>query len=173
MERRTFARLLTAAAGAAVAPALARGDAASPPQAPEADRLQSEFLFDFTIERGTANNVGGPGANRVVVPVMGGTFAGPKLKGTVAGPAGDWITVRSDGSSALDLRVILQTDDAQKIYMKSRGVAYTLPDGALFARILPVFETGAANYAYLNDVVAVGVYRQVPGKVAYRVYRIL
>ncbi len=69
--------------------------------------------------------------------------------------------------------LLLQTDDAQKIYMTSRGIAYKAPEGSLFARIQPVFETGAAKYAWLNRVVAVGVFRPVPGKVAYRIYRIL
>jgi hypothetical protein len=183
--------LLTAAAGVAAAPALiagdvatkaltAGGDAAKPhdvpsvaPPASTDDKLQSEFLLDLVFDKGQANGVGSVGVNRVVVPVLGGTFEGPKLKGTVTGPGGDWIVVRPDGSSVLDLRILLQTDDAQKIYMTSRGIAYTTPEGALFARIQPVFETGAAKYAWLNDVVAVGVFRPVPGKVAYRIYRIL
>jgi hypothetical protein len=38
-----------------------------------------------------------------------GTFEGPKLKGTVVAPTGDLITVRQDGSSVLDLRLLLQT----------------------------------------------------------------
>jgi hypothetical protein len=36
-----------------------------------------------------------------------------------------------------------------------------------------MFETGAAKYAWLNNIVSVGVNRPMPGKVAYRVYRIL
>ena len=141
--------------------------------AAEGDKLQSELLLDLVLDRGPANNVGSVGVNRVVVPVSGGTFEGPKLKGTVVGPGGDWIVVRPDGSSVLDIRIVLQTDDNQKIYMTCRGIAYSLPDGTLYARILPVFETGAAKYAWLNNVVAVGVYRPMPGKVAYRIYRIL
>jgi len=38
---------------------------------------------------------------------------------------------------------------------------------------LPIFETAAAKYAWLNNVVAVGVYRPDLGKIAYRIYRIL
>jgi hypothetical protein len=109
----------------------------------------------------------------MVVPVSGGTFEGPRLKGTLVGPGADWIVVRSDGSSVLDLRILPRTDDAQKIYMACRGIAYTQPGGTLYARILPVFETGAAKYLWLNNVVAVGVYRPMPDRVAYRVFRIL
>jgi hypothetical protein len=78
----------------------------------------------FDEKSGTqANSVGFPGGNRVVVPVTGGTFKGPRLKGTVVGPGGDWIVARPDGASVLDLRILLQTDDAQKIYMNCRGIA--------------------------------------------------
>lgn len=107
------------------------------------------------------------------MPVSGGTFAGPRFKGTIIPPGGDWIVQRPDGSRVLDVRILLQTDDGQKIYVSWRGIASASPGGALNARILPVFETAAAKYAWLNNVVAVGVYRPDLGKIAYRIYRIL
>ncbi|HLO00955.1 MAG TPA: DUF3237 domain-containing protein [Pyrinomonadaceae bacterium] len=192
MTRRSFTKLWTAGAGAAIAPVLiARGSTASGVSNGNAnvssmandeqswarstadEKLQSELLFDLVFERGAANKVASPGLNRVIIPVSGGTFEGPQLKGTLVAPSGDWLVARPDGSSVLDLRLLLQTDDAQKIYMNCRGIAYALPGGALFARLLPMFETGAAKYLWLNNVVAVGVYRPMPEKVAYRIYRIL
>jgi hypothetical protein len=165
MTRRTFAKVSTMAAGAAVAPLLTvdAGAAAD-------DVLQSEFLLDLVIETGSANALG---ADRVVVPVSGGTFEGPTLKGMIVSPGGDWIVRRPDGSMALDVRLVLQTDDAQKISMRWHGISYTPPGGTQYARILPLFETGAAKYDYMNHLVAVGVNRPMPGKVAYRIYRIL
>jgi len=80
---------------------------------------------------------------------------------------------RPDGSRVLDVRILLQTDDGQKIYMSWRGIAYTPPGGALWARIVPMFETASGKNAWLNNVVAVGVYRTDLDKIAYRVYRIL
>ena len=157
-------------AAAVVAIVLLAGSAVA---APVEEKLQAEVLFDLVFERGTATNVGSPGGNKVVVPVSTGTFEGPKLKGTVIAPSGDSITVRQDGSSVLDLRLLLQTDDGEKILMTCRGIAYTAPDGTRFARLQPLFETGADKYAWLNKVVAVGVYRLVPGKIAYRIYRVL
>ena len=143
----------------------------------EDDKLQSEFLLDLQLETQQANTVGTPGATRLVVPVSGGVFHGPKLKGTVAGPSGDWMIRRPDGSNVLDIRILLQTDDGEKIYMTCRGISYTPPGGIQggiqYARILPLFETGAAKYAWLNHIVAVGVLRPMPGQVAYRIYQIL
>jgi uncharacterized protein DUF3237 len=177
MTRRAFAKLC--AAGAAFLPATAAsawntadvlpdGQASAP--ATEDGQLLSELLFDLLIETSAPHNVG---ADRLIVPVSGGTFEGPRLKGTIVAPGGDWIVRRPDGSRVLDVRILLQTDDGQKIYMTWRGIGYTPPGGTLYARVLPMFETDAAKYAWLNNIVAVGVYRAVPGKVSYRVHRIL
>ncbi|HEX8945886.1 MAG TPA: DUF3237 domain-containing protein [Gemmatimonadaceae bacterium] len=140
----------------------------------QAVTLESELLFDITIDaRPAIGGVGTTGRERMIVEVSGGTFSGPLLKGTVIGPSGDWIELRSDGSSLLDVRLVMQTDDNQKIYASWRGISYTQPDGKLFARILPLFETRASKYEWLNRVVSVGVYRPEVGRIAYRVFRIL
>ena len=137
------------------------------------DKLQSEVLFDLNLEGETPQNLGSAGGGRLIVPVSGGTFSGHGIKGTIVGPGGDWIVQRPDGSRILDVRILLQTDDGQKIYMSWRGIAYSSPGGVLVAHILPLFETAAPKYAWLNNVVAVGVYRPDLGGIAYRVYRIL
>jgi hypothetical protein len=57
--------------------------------------------------------------------------------------------------------------------MTYRGISVTPAGGAQYWRIVPIFETGAEKYTWLNNIVAVGVHRTMPGKVAYRVYQIL
>ena len=163
-SRRGFAHLALAAAGTA----LAIGPL--PAAAADAAEVRSEFLFDLTLATLPPSQVD---ADRVVTAVSGGTFDGPRLKGTVIGPSGDWMIQRRDGSKLLDIRALLQTDDGQPISMMCRGIAYTPPGGTLYARIVPMFETGAARYAWLNHVVAVGLYRPAAGKIVYRVYQIL
>jgi hypothetical protein len=173
LTRRTFAKLSLTAATAALGLVLIITASAikgeSETRTPQDNKLQSEFLLDLTLEAQTPHNLGG----RLIVPVSGGTFSGPRLKGIVISPGGDWIVQRPDGSRVLDVRILLQTDDGEKIYVSWRGIAYTPPGGAFNARILPVFETAAPKYAWLNNVVAVGVYRPDLGKIAYHVYRIL
>src|SRR5262249_10162815 len=121
-------------------------DAGSPvpagAQGSDGDTLESKFLMELVLERGTASNVGPPGVTRVAVASAGGAFQGTRLRGTLVAPGGDWIVGRPDGSSVLDVRAVLQTDDEQKILMTWRGIAYSKPGGALHARILPLFETG-------------------------------
>lgn len=162
ISRREFTRLSAFATAVLVAPMLN-----------QPTELQSEFLLDLTIDAARPHEVGPPGAGRLVVPVAGGFFEGPRLKGTIVPPAGDWILERTDGSRVLDVRALLQTQDAQTILISWRGVAYTQADGSLFARILPLFETQSPTYAWLNDVVGVGLYLPAPGKIRYRVFRIL
>ena len=56
----------------------------------------------------------------------------------------------------------------------SRGQPRAIIDAAGHgARIVPMFETASEKYSWLDNVVAVGVYRPDLGKIAYRVYRIL
>jgi len=152
---------------------LAASPQTSPTPAVADDKLQSEFLFDLVLEAQMPSNLATANGGRLIVPISGGTFAGPRLKGTIIPPSGDWVVQRPDGSRLLDVRILLQTDDGQKIYMSWRGIAYTSPGGTLWARIVPMFETASEKNAWLNNVVAVGVYRPDLGKIAYRVYRIL
>ncbi len=165
--RRGFGkRSLSAAMGMTAAVAISH----QPSYAADTTDLRSEFLFDLALATLPPASIG---PDLTVVAVSGGTFDGPRLKGTVIGPAGDWIVQRHDESRLLDVRALLQTDDDQRVYMNWRGIAYTPPGGTLYARILPMFETGAAKYAWLNHVVAVGLYRPAAGKILYRVYQIL
>jgi uncharacterized protein DUF3237 len=55
------------------------------------------------------------------------------------------------------------------LFLAMHGVAAR----TLWARIAPIFETASEKYAWLNNVLAVGVYRPDLGKIGYRVYRIL
>jgi len=180
LTRRTFAKLSAIAAATSISPVFFGANLGAEPHpnvadqpssshTSEDDKLQSEFLLDLTLEVQAPHRA----ADRLIVPVSGGTFEGQRLKGTIISPSGDWIVQRPDGSRLLDLRLLLQTDDGEPIYMSGRGIAYTPPGAGLISRIAPVFETKAPKYTWLNNVVAVGVYRGLAGKIAYRVYQIL
>jgi hypothetical protein len=148
---------------------------------PAVEPLRSAFLMDLIADVTTAI----PAGSRNIVQVTGGTFEGPRLKGTIVGPGGDWTMRRPDGATILDVRLILQTDDNQRIYMTYRGVIYRPPQqpaaggGAAasaaptYFRTTPVFETTSPKYDWLNRIIAVGSAFTAPGKAAYHVYEIL
>ena len=151
----------------------AAADAASGAQQPTTTTapapLKTEFLMDVVLDVGAPQNLG----TRRIVPVTGGTFEGPKLKGTALSGGADWIQVRPDGVSELNVRVTLKTDDEQLIYLSYRGLLHTPKGGEQYWRTTPIFETGAAKYDWLTKIIAVGVGRPVPKKAAYSIYQVL
>jgi hypothetical protein len=182
LSRRRFAgfgKAALATIGAAIGISgtrlMAQSAAATP--SPANDKPELEFLMEVALDlqgpSGGSHAVGFPGGQRVTVAVTGGTFAGPKLKGTVLTPGGDWLLRRPDGSSVLDVRSTLQTDDQQLIYLSYRGIMYTPKGGKLYWRTIPMFETGAEKYAWLNQIVCVGVGVPTPGKAVYRIFQVL
>ena len=127
-----------------------------------------------------------PAGTRIVVPVSGGRFHGPRLSGTVL-PGADWVLWRGDGAMLIDVRLALRTDDGAVISMVYTGLAYgktptamaqfrgqgAVADPDLYLRTTPRFETGAARYDWLNRVVAVGHGYQDAGASGYRIFEVL
>jgi hypothetical protein len=100
-----------------------------------------------------------PGGNRRVGLVPGGSFEGERLSGVVLDGGNDWQALRTDGSTTLDVRLVLKTQDDANIAMTYRGVRHgpteviermergeeVDPAGYYFP-INPLFETAAASY---------------------------
>jgi len=171
-SRRDFARLGAAAGlGLGLPSSLAAAQQAAPPASPRPEALKSEFLLDMILE--TNGAAIGTIGTRTIVSVTGGTFEGPKLKGTVLPPGADYVTSITPTFRKLDVRTIFLTDDQQKIYVTYGGVLSTPTGGERYWRTTPMFETGAEKYKWLNEIVCVGVPFDVPNRVSYRVFRIL
>ena len=66
---------------------------------------------------------------RRIVPLTGGTFAGPELNGRLLpGSSADWQIVLPDGTALGDIRYTLQTDDGNLLYVQARGVRHGSAD---------------------------------------------
>lgn len=105
---------------------------------------------------------------RSIVPVTGGDFEGPRVRGKVLPGGGDWLLLRSDDVLELDLRITLETDDHALIYMTFQGLRH----GSYF-RTLPRFETSSETYAFLNRIISVGVGEPRPDGAIHRIDEIL
>ncbi len=133
--------------------------------------LKTELLFEMKVSAGETQNLGAtPHGNRRVVAVTGGTFSGPKLRGEILPNGGDWLCVRPDGVTELDVRITLRTDDGHLIYVSYRGIVSASPEvkerikdgkkadpSEIYFRTTPLFETGSEKYGWLNRIVTVGV----------------
>jgi hypothetical protein len=127
-----------------------------------------------------------PHGTRSIVPVTGGDFEGPRLRGKVLPGGGDWLLLRTDGVLELDLRITLETDDHALIYMTFQGLRHG-PSEAIAAlgrgeivdpsryyfRTLPRFETSTEKYSFLNRIIAVGVGETRPDGAIHRIDEIL
>ena len=127
-----------------------------------------------------------PGVLRRIGVVPGGAFEGERLSGEVLDGGSDWQAVRSDGSTTLDVRLVLKTTDGALIGMTYRGVRHGPADviarlengeavdpATYYFRIAPLFETASAEYAWINNVVAVGIgHRRTDGPL-YSIFEVL
>lgn len=99
---------------------------------------------------------------RRVIPITGGSFAGPRIRGQVISGGADWNLSRSDGAGSVDAAYYLRTDDGVLIRIVNKGVgaAGQAPrDEAaehFFMFTMPVFEAPTGKYDWLNRGVFVG-----------------
>jgi hypothetical protein len=87
-------------------------------------------LMTLRVSVSSRQNTGAvPHGTRRTVPLNGGDFDGPRLRGTVL-PQGsaDWLLLRADGVLEVDLRVTLLTHDGALISMKSFGLRHGPPE---------------------------------------------
>ncbi|KAI6352489.1 hypothetical protein MCOR25_009402 [Pyricularia grisea] len=112
-------------------------------------------------------NVGdGPYGNRAAIPIIGGTFEGPRIKGTIRNLGADWGLTDNRGVFHPDTRYGLTTDDGAEIYIRTFGSKQST--GGIYLHGL--YETGSDKYWWLNDIVAVGILESGTGWVYIDMY---
>src|SRR5580704_16825986 len=150
-------------------------------------RVRTRPLFVMRLDVRKLLIVGAtPGPYRRVGVVPGGSFEGERLSGEVLDGGSDWQTVRADGATTLNVRLVLKTKDEALIGMTYRAIRYGPSDvmariekgevvdpPSYYFRINPLFETANANYDWLNRMVAVGSgHRQADGPI-YSIFEVL
>ncbi|HET6536755.1 MAG TPA: DUF3237 domain-containing protein [Sphingopyxis sp.] len=126
---------------------------------------------------------------RMIAALTGGELEGDRLRGRVMPSGGDWATIDDNDTLRLDARITLETHDGALIYVSYRGVLRPLSvahkharaggpktdadKAEIYFRTTPMFETGDERYAWLNDIVAIGMGASVGGAVRYDVFELL
>jgi len=150
--------------------------------------IETRHLFTLTADVPKIDDLGQtPNGTRRIATVTGGTFKGERLSGKIrAAPGGDWLQLRADGATILDVRCTLETDDGELIYMTYRGVRHGPPEvmarlakgeavdpKSYYFRTTPVFETASRKYDWLNRIVSVATGRREASGPIYEVYEVL
>ena len=132
--------------------------------------MNTRLLMILRVTVATPQNIGAvPYGTRRTVPITGGDFEGPWLRGSVLpGGSADWLLLRADGVLELDLRATLRTEDGALISMRSFGLRHGPPEvmealargeavepAAYYFRTTPRFDTSHPAYAFLNHRITV------------------
>jgi hypothetical protein len=149
--------------------------------------MNTRLLMTLRVTVATPQNIAAvPHGIRRTVPITGGDFDGPSLRGSVLpGGSGDWLLLRADGVLELDFRATLRTDDGALIWMRSLGLRHGPPDvmeamargeavdpATYYFRTTPRFETSHPAYAFLNRRLAVATGDRRPEGPVYTIHEL-
>ncbi len=126
-----------------------------------------------------------PRGRRRIIPILGGTFDGPDIRGKVMPGGADWQIVRADGLAELDTRYMLQTEAGKLIYIQNAGIRHASPEitkkllagepvdpSLVYFKTVPTFETSAPELQWLTRSIFIGTGERHPAEVVIRVWRV-
>jgi hypothetical protein len=127
-----------------------------------------------------------PAGLKRVVPILGGTFAGPEIRGTIVSGGADWQYVRPDDVTVVEARYLLRTDDDVLIEVHNRGIRHgpaetmrrlaageNVRPAEYYFRATPVLTAPAGKYEWLNRSLYVCSGARYATAITLWVYRIL
>lgn len=123
---------------------------------------QLEFVVELKVKCEGAYQVGQtPHGNRFIIPIVGGTFEGPQMKGTILPGGADYqLQDNAHGRTELEAIYSIRTDDGVNIHVRNRGLICTGQDSEgrpqFYFRTAPQFEAPMdSKYAWLNNAIYV------------------
>ncbi len=153
----------------------------------EMTTLRLEPLFIFQIEVKPPSVIGAtPGHDRRIGEIAGGSFEGEKLRGKILSGGSDWQSLRADGTTTLNVRLVMQTDDGELIAMTYLGMRHgpkevldrigrgeSVSPTEYYMRATPYYETASQKYGWLNRIVSVAYGHRMAGGAIYQVFQVL
>src|SRR5688572_29535182 len=152
----------------------------------ELTELRGKPLFAFQIEVRPPSIVGKtPGYDRRIGEITGGRFEGERLRGKILSGGSDWQSLRADGATTLNVRLVMETDDGALIGMTYLGMRHgpkevmdriargeTVSPSEYYMRATPYYETASEKYGWLNRIVSVAIGHRMAGGAIYQVFQI-
>ena len=135
-----------------------------------------EFIIEIIADIAEAENLGvSPLGQRRIVPIVGGSFSGPRLRGIVRSGGGDRQLIRADGVRQLTAQYELETHDGAVISIVNKVLVEDLKDGGRYAFSNVEIIAPVGPYDWLNHAIFVGTLSSLkPARNAVRVrfYRV-
>ena len=124
--------------------------------------LQLEFALQLRVTLGETYSIQNTQhGRRTVIPITGGTFEGPLLKGTILNGGADYQLANAEGNrTELEAIYSIKTDDGIYIHVRNRGIIYNGKDAdgnpSFYFKAAPQFEAPAdSRYGWLNNALFV------------------
>lgn len=118
---------------------------------------QLEFALQLKVTLGEAFSIENTQhGRRTVIPITGGTFEGPALKGTIINGGADYQLANAQGRTELEAIYCIKTDDGVYIHVRNRGIIANGKDAdgkpTFYFKAAPQFEAPAdSKYGWLNN----------------------
>ena len=128
---------------------------------PPKDTPQLEFALQLKVTLGQAFSIENTQhGRRTVIPITGGTFEGPGIKGTIINGGVDYQLANPQGRTELEAIYCIKTDDGVYIHVRNRGIIAGGQDAdgkpTFYFRAAPQFEAPAdSKYGWLNNALFV------------------
>ena len=128
---------------------------------PPKDTPQLEFALQVKVTLGQAFSIENTQhGRRTVIPITGGTFEGPGIKGTIINGGADYQLANAQGRTELEAIYCIKTDDGVYIHVRNRGIIAGGQDAdgkpTFYFRAAPQFEAPAdSKYGWLNNALFV------------------
>jgi hypothetical protein len=141
------------------------------PTMADAPAPRLELIFAANVSVGPPLDCGdvGKGARRIV-PITGGEFSGPNIRGKVLPGGADWQILRGDGVSELEARYTLQTDDGALINVRNLALRHGPPE---VMAALAAGGAGDARYGWITKCIVVCSGEREPAGVKLKFYKVL
>ena len=120
------------------------------------DTPQLEFVMQLKVTLGETYSCGETQhGRRTVIPITGGTFEGPNIKGTILNGGADY-QLASGGRTEVEAIYSIKTDDGVYIHIRNRCIIASSKDAqgnpSFYFRCAPQFEApNDSKYAWLNN----------------------
>lgn len=175
--------LLAAGVGLTVAATVAGGrtapaQSAAPPMADLVPLVlpKTEFVYEAIVELAPTVPLGdSPLGERRMVPITGGTFEGPNLRGKVLPGGADRQLVRKDGARVLNALYEMQTDDGAILTVHNKVLIHEEKDRPRYAFSTLEITAPEGPHGWLNRLVLVGTLNSLRPRpaVLIRVYKVV
>ena len=118
---------------------------------------QLEFALQLKVTLGETYSCGETQhGRRTVIPITGGTFEGPNIKGTIINGGADYQLANADGRTELEAIYSIKTDDGIYIHVRNRGIISNAKDEngnpSFYFKAAPQFEAPTdSKYNWMNN----------------------